>query len=223
MAKSRKTPAEIDNLGELVRRLSGVPLKRIRMQPPPGTATERDVLAAAKSPRKRLCELVDGVLVEKAMGTEEALLAGVIVSLMGVFVRQHKLGGVLPGAGMVRLEPGLVRIPDVSFISRKQIRQNREARKKAIATFVPELAVEVLSRSNTKKEIARKLRDYFLNGTLLVWVIDRKRQQAHVYTSPTDVQVLGVDDVLDGEDVLPGFRLPLRELFEEGSWESIAS
>jgi Uma2 family endonuclease len=223
MAKAATNVRQIETVEDLVKRLGDIPLSRILASPPLGTATAKDVLAAAKAPRKRLCELVDGTLVEKAMGTEESLLAGVLITLMGSYVRKHKLGGVLPGDGMLLLEPGLVRIPDVCFISRKQIAENKEARKKTIATFVPELAVEVLSRSNTKKEIARKLRDYFRRGARLVWVIDPRKEQAEVYTSPTDKRVLEAEDFLDGEDVIPGFRLKLADLFDEGSWESLAS
>jgi hypothetical protein len=63
-----------ESLADLVERLGGIPLDRIRMRPPPGTATEEDVLAALEAPRKRICELIDGVLVEKAMGYSESVL-----------------------------------------------------------------------------------------------------------------------------------------------------
>jgi Uma2 family endonuclease len=77
------------------------------------------------------------------------------------------------------------------------------------------LAVEVLKRKNTVSEMARKRQDYFAAGVRLVWEIDPLGRTANVYTSPTDVTALGLDDTLDGGDVLPGFRLPLRELFAE--------
>ena len=70
-----RTPAEAPEegtLAELLHRLGDVPLDRIRLRPPPGTATEEDVLRARDSVQKRLCELVERVLVEKAMGTRES-------------------------------------------------------------------------------------------------------------------------------------------------------
>ena len=74
MATAGRKRLAFDNLAELMERLGHVPLDRIRMRPPPGTATEKDVLAAEREPRKRLCELIDGVLVEKAVGVQESLL-----------------------------------------------------------------------------------------------------------------------------------------------------
>src|SRR5215468_1891250 len=68
-----------DNLAELVEQLGDIPLERIRMRPPPGTATEADVLAALEAPRKRICELIDGVLVEKPMGYTESILASYLI------------------------------------------------------------------------------------------------------------------------------------------------
>src|SRR5438067_724974 len=107
-----------DNLRELLERLGDVPPERVRTRPFPGAAIEEDLLAAGREPRKRLCELVDGVLVEKPMGARESLLASLLIQLIGPFARENKLGQVLGEGGMLRLFPGLVRIPDVSFISR---------------------------------------------------------------------------------------------------------
>ncbi len=124
-----------DTLAELIEQLGGIPLHRIRRKPPPGTATEKDVLAALKGPHKRLCELVDGVLVEKAMGSRESLLGGVIVRLVGNFVAAEDLGAVLPADGMLRLMPGLVRIPDVSFIAWDNIPGRRFSKAPLPPTF----------------------------------------------------------------------------------------
>jgi Uma2 family endonuclease len=212
MATEADNRPEVETLADLIEQLGDIPLERIRMRPPPGTATEEDVIAAEREPRKRLCELVDGVLVEKAMGSREALLAGEIARLLGNFVHKDDLGVVLPADGMLRLMPGLVRIPDVSYIPWKQI-PNEEFPEAAIAGLVPDLAVEVLSKGNTKKEIQRKLRDYFLTGTRLVWVVQPKTETAQVYTSPTDFRRVGKNGSLDGGAVLPGFTLPLRDVF----------
>jgi Uma2 family endonuclease len=73
--------------------------------------------------------------------------------------------------------------------------------------------VEVLSKGNTPKEIQRKLKEYFLAGTRLVWVVDPRQRHVRVYTAPDRFVVLTEADTLDGGDVLPGFQLPLRELF----------
>jgi Uma2 family endonuclease len=212
MATASRNPPRFDNFAELLHQLGDVPLERIRLEAPPGTATEKDVLAAERQPRKHLCELIDGVLVEKVMGTPEALLAIILGRLLGNFVEQEKLGLVLGADGMLRLFPGHVRIPDVSFISWKRL-PDGQLPKESIASVVPNLAVEVLSPGNTKKEMDRKRRDYFAAGVELVWVIDPKSQTAKAYTSPGDVERIGKTGSLDGGAMLPGFRLPLREIF----------
>jgi Uma2 family endonuclease len=201
-----------ETLDELLDQLGNIPANRIRLQPLAGTATEKDVLAAEGLPRKRLCELVDGVLIEKPMAAKESLLAIEVARQMGNFVHEHDLGAVLGESGMLRLRPGLVRIPDVSFISWEQM-PGGVFPDAPIAALVPDLAVEVLSRSNTPAEMDLELRNWFFHGTRLVWIIDPKTQTAESYTSPTDRRKVGKNQALDGGDVLPGFRLSLKELF----------
>ena len=201
-----------ETLADLIQQLGDIPLDRIQLKPAPGTATEHDLIAAMEAPRKRLCELVDGVLVEKPVGTKEGLLAGVIVHYLWTFMERRDLGLVVGPDGPLRLWIGLVRIPDVSFISWDRLPQG-ELPDEAIAGVVPDLAVEVLSRGNTPKEMQRKLREYFEAGVRLVWFIYPKTQTADVYTSPTDMRRIGKSQSLDGGDVLPGFKLPLAKLF----------
>ena len=101
---------------DLAERFGAMPISRIRLVPAPGTAREEDVVQI-NDREDRLCELVDGVLVEKTVGAYESYLAVALVRLLGNFVSEHHLGIVLGADGMMRLAPGLVRIPDVSFIS----------------------------------------------------------------------------------------------------------
>ena len=212
MATATHKRPMFDNFAELMERLGGVPLERIRMSPPPGTATEEDVLAAENEPRKRLCELIDGVLVEKAMGIRESLLAAFLAHLIHDFLEEDARGIVLGADGMVRTFPNQVRIPDVSFVSWDRY-PGDEVPDEGISSFMPNLAIEVLSPGNTKGEMDRKLRDYFLAGVELVWVIEPKTQTAKSYTSPEDALRISKTGSLDGGTVLPGFRLPLKQLF----------
>jgi Uma2 family endonuclease len=198
----------VETFADLHRRLGEVPLDRIRMKPAPGTATEEDLLRAPKP----LCELIDGVLVEKAMGMKESLLALYIARLIGNHADDNDLGVVAGADGPYRLEVGLVRLPYVSFIPWSRI-PNDELPDDAISKVIPTLAVEVLSKSNTKAEIDRKLRDFFSAGVKLAWVIDPKTLAAKVYTTAVRFKELGPDGVLDGGRVLPGFKLPLADLF----------
>jgi Uma2 family endonuclease len=208
--------ATIDRLTmrDLLQQLGNVPPGRVWLRPAPGKATARDVLRVRAAPERRLCELVDGVLVEKPMGAWESLLAARLITLLGAFVAERALGIVLGPDGMLRILPRQVRIPDVCFISWERLPEGRFPDEQ-IPGLVPDLAVEVLSPSNTKGEMARKLKDYFRAGVQVAWLIDPKTESAEVYTSPTEVQRLGKNQVLDGGELLPGFRLVLKQLFAQ--------
>ncbi len=204
----------IDNLAELVERLGGIPLERIRFQPPPGTATEDDVIAALDAPRKRLCELVDGVLVEKAVGCSKSLLAALLIEVLNAFVRARNLGLVTAPDGTMRLWAGRVRMPDVAFTSWDRM-PGRRRPTRPVPDLAPNLAVEVLSQSNTPAEMRLKRQDYFTAGVQLVWEVNPDARTVSVYTAREDATVLAETDTLDGGSVLPGFALPLRDLFGE--------
>jgi len=198
-------------IADVLEHLGGIPLSRVRAVPPPGTATEKDVLAA-ESRWGRICELVDGVLVEKTMGYYESLVAMLLGRLLGDFVERHNLGIVLGEAGTLRILPTQVRIPDLCVIRWERF-PGRRLPREPIPAVAPDLAVEVLSEANTPGEMQRKLRDYFQAGVRLVWYLDPKARTVAVYTAPDCCTVVGEGDVLEGGDVLPGFQLPLRELF----------
>ena len=214
--KPRDNPLirELETVADLVERLGDIPLVRIRLKPPLGTATEADVLAAMGEPRKRICELIDGVLVEKAMGYSESILAAYLIALIDVFVRPRNLGLVTAPDGTMRLWAGRVRIPDVAFTSWDRM-PGRKRPKEPIPDLAPNLAVEILSESNTKKEMAEKRQDYFKARVELVWEIDPENRTVDVYTSPEAKTTLTEADTLDGGTVLPGFTLLLRTLFAE--------
>src|SRR4051794_29469890 len=108
--------SDFDTLADVLESLGRIPASRVLLKPVPGTATEDDVIALLEGPNKRLCELIDGVLVEKDMETRESLLAGFIFRKVGDFVDEHDLGETLPGDGALRLLRGLIRYPDVCFI-----------------------------------------------------------------------------------------------------------
>jgi Uma2 family endonuclease len=212
MATATSPAVQFEHLAELVESLGGIPLDRILIRPPLGTATEEDVVAALERGNKRLCELVDGVLVEKVMSTREARYALFIGRRIDAFAQEQDLGLTLGADGAVRLMPGLVRIPDVSFISWDRL-PGEELPDEPVADLAPDLAVEVLSKRNTPKEMSRKLREYFEAGVRLVWLIYPKTQTAEAYTSPTEVRRIGKKQALSGDDVLPGFTLALSDIF----------
>jgi Uma2 family endonuclease len=199
-------------MADLLHRLGDIPPERIRLHPPPGTATEKDVIRGLEAPRKRLCELIEGVLVEKPMGVTEAILAGIIVHMMWDFLEEHPLGIPIGPDGPFRCAVGLVRIPDVSFVSWERI-PGEAFPADAISKLIPELTIEVLSKRNTPKEMKRKLREYFKAGVRIAWLIYPKTQTAEIYSSPTRKRRVRKDGILRCEDILPGFGLSLKRLF----------
>ena len=174
-------------------------------------AEERHVLEIANR-EERLCELVDGVLIEKDMATFESMVAMLIGHLLMAYLDENDLGIVLGSDGMLKLASGLIRIPDVSFISWDQL-PGRIFPADPIASLYTDLAVEVVSAGNTPGEMRRKLRDYFAAGTRLVWLIYPNSRSAEAYSGPRKRNKLTESDSLSGEKVLPGFTLPLRTLF----------
>ena len=200
------------SVANLQQHLGGIPLERIRLYPPPGMATEKDLLALLDDREKRICELIDGVLVEKTMGYYESQIALLIGHFIHSFLDQHNLGIVLGEAGTLRILPEQVRIADVAFIRWERF-PNGKLPHEPVPALAPDLAIEVLSKGNTEPEMHRKLRDYFAAGVRLVWYIDPESQTATAYTAADQSTAIGRDGVLDGGDVLPGFTLSLTELF----------
>jgi Uma2 family endonuclease len=200
-------------MADLQDRIGGVPLERMQFHPFPGTATLQDVLDIHQQEGK-LCELVEGVLLEKAMGYVESGLAGFLMVILNGFVLSRNLGIVTGEAGTVELMEGLVRIPDVAFTSLDRL-PGRRYPTAPIPRLAPNLAIEVLSRSNTPAEMAVKRQNYFTAGVELVWEIDPATRTVVVYTSPNQSTTLGPTDILDGGSVVPGFSLPIQQLFAE--------
>lgn len=182
------------------------------MKPEPGTATVDDVIRMEEK-YNRLFELVDATLVEKVMGLRESLVAQKLARVLGTFAEDtHKLGVVSGADGTIKLFGSLVRIPDVAFIAWDRFPNSRVPEAK-VPEVVPNLAVEMLSRGNTVLEIERKLKEYFLAGVDLVWLVDLETRGVRVYTSPDDSTLLAAADTFDGGTVLPGFSVAVADLF----------
>ncbi len=208
--RAAKPLGRFTTVGDLIREL-GVPARRVRLDPLPGTASESD-LAQINDRKEGLCELIDGTLVEKAMGFRKGFLAALFIEFLGPFGRAKDLGIVVGPDSPMRLRRGLVRLPDVSFVSWDQV-PNKEIPEESVPSLYPDLAIEIYSRNNTRKEMARKRREYFRAGCQLVWIVYPKTETVEVYTTPTKFTTLNIDGVLNGDHVLPGFKLPLRKIF----------
>ena len=204
--------ANVETVADVLKQLGDIPASRVRWQPFPGTATEQDLIGLVDGPNRRLCELVDGTLVEKPVGFFEGRIGGVLLHFLETYLEKRDMGFCVSAESMMRIVPGRVRLPDVSFISWNKL-PVRRVPTKPIADLVSDLAVEVLSKGNTRREMKLKREEYFRGGVRLVWEINFKKQSARAYTSPTQYREIGLDGVLDGGEVLPGFALPLKRLF----------
>lgn len=207
----RKPPRKIWTVADLYRRFGPIPFERIRQDPPPGCGTVDDVIRL-DAHEDRFYELVDGILVRKTVGHEESYIAMKIGNHLSNFVEPRELGWVAGEGGMIQLDLNLVRIPDVCFISWDRVPSD-EFPRDPVPLLVPDLAVEVISTSNTRKEMEDKLQEYFEKGVRLVWYVRPKSRVVNVYTSPDHFTRLTASMQLDGGDVLPGFSVQVAELF----------
>jgi Uma2 family endonuclease len=112
------------------------------------------------------------------------------------------------------MKEGNKRSPDLSFIAKDRL-QGLKRLPKGFFEGSPDLAIEIISPNNTFEEIHNKLVEYFENGTRLSWVINPDEESVLVYRSPKPTRLLKLEDNLDGEEILPGFTLPLSQLFQE--------
>jgi len=202
----------IRTVADLLERLGGIAPERVLMAPHLGTATEDDVLRLLGNPKRKIrAELIDGTLVEKPMGLLESIIAGCLIQRLRNFIEAMNLGIVTVPDGPFRMVSGNVRFPDMAFAPWDSVPDDLSTVK--IADFPPVLAVEVLSESNTPKEIAMKLAEYFDRGCKLAWIIDPATETATVYTSAKRGKAVPADGELTGGKVLPGFVLKLSDLF----------
>ncbi|HZW32142.1 MAG TPA: Uma2 family endonuclease [Isosphaeraceae bacterium] len=166
-------------------------------------------------------EVVDGRFVENPpMGAKESVLAALLQELMGPFARANRLGRVVPETlFLIDRARKLKRRPDLAFISAQRWPLRRRVPRTEAWDVVPDLAVEVVSQSNTADAVAIKIEEYFQAGVRVVWVIYPVNNKVYVYNSPTSVRILQVGDTLEGGELLPGFQIALSILFDDGDEE----
>jgi Uma2 family endonuclease len=158
-------------------------------------------------------ELVDGQLVERNKGAESSEVGGRLFLRLGRFCEEHPLGKVWPadnGFQCFPHRPRMVRKPDVSFVRRGRL--PRDVSPEGWITIPPDLAVEVVSPQDRVYELEEKLDDYRKVRVPLVWVILPKLRRATVYRADASIRLVFEDDDLSGDEVIPGFRCPLREI-----------
>jgi Uma2 family endonuclease len=160
-------------------------------------------------------ELVKGRLIRMPPSAlASSIVAMTLGILVGSFVRLHKLGLCSGEGGGTRLasDPDTVRAPDFMFYSRARLPEGGVPLQGYLGA--PDLAVEVLSPTDRFARIVEKALDYLAAGTRLVWVVDPDVRSVVVFRPGREPETLSGDAALDGEGVLPGFTLPLAELWQ---------
>ena len=177
--------------------------------------TAHDIITADElmrlQPRDRRTELVRGVMiVSEPPGFRHGEIAVNLTVVMSQFARSRNLGRVLSESGYVLFtNPDTVRGPDVSFVRQERVPDPLPV---GFARFAPDLAVEVLSPDDRPGEVLHKVADYLRAGTQLVWVIDPDRREARVYRADGSIAIVTDREVLNGEEVLPGFACQLHDV-----------
>jgi Uma2 family endonuclease len=171
------------------------------------TLSEFHAFAEHPENKNRLFELIAGEIVEKMASFTPSKIAMRIGRFIGNFA--DEIGYVTGSDGSYILSDEYEFMPNVGYISRARlpVEPAREVQ------GPPDLAVEVKSPTDTKRELRRKAEDYMRFGTKMVWLVFPDEQSVEVYLPDEDVITVGLDGTLDGGDVLPGFTLPVGEIF----------
>jgi Uma2 family endonuclease len=177
--------------------------------------TAEDLDAMGPEAEKRY-ELIDGMLVEvEGMGGRHGTMCTEIVTELRLFTRERKLGRVFTEGTRFRIaqDPDVVLMPDVSFVRSDRI--PREGIWERTVPIPPDFAAEIASPNDTMAEVRRKAQRYLDAGVLLVWIVWPGRREVSVIRPGQPEVVLDEDEVLDGGDVIPGFRLPVSAIFAD--------
>lgn len=205
----------LGTIADLLERLGNISPERVRMDPPPGSATVEDLVQVNDQRNGPICEWVEHTLVEKAMGFNESWLAFIIMGQFDAYLLAHDLGMCTAPDGVMKILPDIGRAPDVAFISWRSLPGGKPPpRSEKVPEIVPELVVEVLSESNTPREMTRKRNEYFRAGVEVVWEINPETRSATIYTRPDQVTQVPANGELSGGNLLPGFILSLQQLFD---------
>jgi len=158
-------------------------------------------------------DVVDGRKEVKTMSVYENVIAGVLYRILDQFVFTSRLGRGLVETMFEMAEGGNRRRPDVAYLSCQRWPQSRRPPSTEAWPVVPEIAAEVVSPTNDMKDVLDKVQEYFEAGVQCVWLVLPEHELIYVYSSMTSVRILSRADELTDETILPGFRLPLGDLF----------
>lgn len=177
----------------------------------PSTIDEFEQLLTLPENQERLLELINGEVIEKMPTEEHGMIASNINIALGLYVKQHKAGRVGIEVRHRVLDDRLnSRLPDISFT-----RAQRPVVKRGSVPHLPDLAIEIKLPDDTVKQFREKADYYLANGVQLVWLVYPQQHMVEVYSLDSDVEILLEGDLLTGSEVLPGFSMPVAEIFAD--------
>ncbi len=156
-------------------------------------------------------ELVDGVKEVKMAGAKHGEIGAKVTIKLGIYLEKNPIGKLYNGNTTFQIGAN-ERMPDVSFVSTTHIPE--EGTPSSKWDIPPDLAVEVISPNDVWDKVTDKVRDYFAAGVQQVWLVSQLQQQVFVYDSPTQIRVFTAAEDLTSEQLLPGFRCRVAELFQ---------
>jgi Uma2 family endonuclease len=176
------------------------------------TVEEFEDFIALPENQDRLFELINGEIVEKMPTQLHALIASLFNLFLGVYMQQNPIGWVFTEL-RIKLPDDEQNdtLPDVAVV----LKENRKLDPDAPLTYMPDLAIEIQSPGQSEDGLRKKVAHYLANGTRLVWLTLPKKQAIEVHAPGQPVKTFGLDDTLDGGDVLPGFKLAVKDVFTE--------
>lgn len=159
--------------------------------------------------RDKLFELIDGEIVEKVTGFLHSTTAVNVGYFFKLHLTSNNVGYVTGADGTYLIAPDFAPMPDVAYISRARLPEPpaREVQ------GAPDIAVEIKSPTDSKRDLRRKAERYLTHGTRLVWLVFPEEQEVEVYVPDKDVMTFKAGSTLDGADVLPGFTLAVSDVF----------
>ena len=165
------------------------------------------------------CELVDGQLFEKPMWAGTQIVVSDVAGFVGSYIRKHQLGRTVNEAKFALPHNNNHRIPAVAYVSYGQWPRSKRLPNGPVWDIAPDLAIDVVGSSDNAVYQTSKVIDYFTAGCKAVWIVWPNLEQVHVYASPTSVRIFAQGDILEGDPVVPGFRLAISDLFPSSELE----
>ena len=182
-------------------------------QPVSTISDDELMLISSANPELRFERDADGKLVVMPLsGAISSNREAKVGAYLLIWVESHDLGEVFGCRAGFRLANSAVKSPDAAFVAKGRLPQDWRQREDRFLDLAPDFAIEIRSKTDSLSGLQAKMQEYIANGVKLGWLIDPQNQQAFVYRSDLSITQYPATAILSGEDVVPGFTLPLKSL-----------